>query len=82
MNVNRREVIDYVSILEKIINERNKLKKERDQYKELYVNLRECASDVMDAMCLPGHPFDEAWKKLCLLSGRFCDPFLNYRHKK
>ena len=38
--------------------------------------LREAARDVLTALLLPGHPIEEAWDQLCLLTGCYCDPYL------
>jgi hypothetical protein len=40
-------------------------------------DIRVPASAVIDALCLPGHPFKDAWEKLCLLCGRYCEPYLD-----
>lgn len=41
------------------------------------IRLREAASDLVDALCLPGHPIEEAWGAVCLFTGRYCEPFLS-----
>jgi len=32
---------------------------------------------VLDALCMPGHVADDEWADLCLLAGRYTEPFLS-----
>ena len=43
--------------------------------------LRELLSKAIDVLVLPGHAFCEAdWKEACLLSGRWCAPYLDLHY--
>ena len=39
--------------------------------------LRKDVMVVLDALCLPGHVADDEWADLCLLAGRYTEPFLS-----
>jgi hypothetical protein len=39
--------------------------------------LRGDARAVIDALCLRGHSASKEWNDLCLLVGRYCEPFLS-----
>lgn len=41
------------------------------------MEIREVASRVINALCLPGHPIEDAWEHLCILTGRACQPFMS-----
>jgi hypothetical protein len=43
-----------------------------------YERLREAASSLMDAL-VHGTDAPEAWRELCLLCGRYCEPFLSFK---
>ena len=40
--------------------------------------LRQLLGSLIDSLCLPGHGITlDEWKKACLQSGRYCEPFLS-----
>jgi hypothetical protein len=43
--------------------------------------LRECASAVIDGLCLKGHPLEKEWEDLLVLCGRYCEPYRSARTK-
>ena len=49
-----------------------------ETFEELYKSLREAASDVLDLLTKQGSPSPECWEKLCMLTGRYCEPYLSY----
>jgi hypothetical protein len=44
--------------------------------------LNEAVGEVMTALCYKGHPLQESWERLCLLSGCYCDPYLSFLRAK
>lgn len=49
---------------------------------ESNADLRRYLSILVDSMCLPGHLVtDEEWENACMLSGRYCYPFMEQNHR-
>ncbi|MEA3225088.1 MAG: hypothetical protein U9Q07_03995 [Planctomycetota bacterium] len=52
--------------------ERAALRKENSRLRVI----RDAAAEVIDALCLPGHPIEKAWDTLVMQTGRYREPFL------
>jgi len=62
--------------IERLLSALAKSKAQEQTWKRL-------AAELMDATCLPKRSMiDHRWSSLCLLTGRYCEPYLSYFQNK
>lgn len=49
-----------------------------EAYSEAFCQVTLITTDAVDFICQQGSPDPRSWESLCLMAGRYCEPFLSY----